>query len=85
MPQQEPRQVTDWIALVLLFLLDLASKPTFWVCVSILWAAGILASSIDKSARIVGRQLELLARRFRKRPASEDDELEEDDFFDDDL
>lgn len=84
MPQQEARQVTHWIAVVLLFLLDLASKPTFWICVSILSAAGIVASSIDKGARLLGRRLELLARRFRKRPHSED-EIEEDDFFDDDL
>jgi hypothetical protein len=44
-----------------------------------------VASSIDKGAQLLGRRLELLTRRFRKRPRSDDDELEEDDFFDDDL
>lgn len=84
MPQQESGQVTDWLAVVLLFFLDLASKPAFWICVSILSAAAIVASSIDKGAQLLSRRLELLARRFRKRPRTED-ELEEDDFVDDDL
>lgn len=61
-----------WIGIALgalAFVLTLMSKASFWICVTILWAAGIVSESIEKAEkRLIERAEELLEERAPPKP-----------------